>query len=527
MDGLLLNNETSHFQTSLSTSCYFRQISLSARNIPVNITLINLSRTLSSDGSRLISALLKREGHHVTNIFLSRVNSAIYESAELRQLHEFLHNTDLVMVGVYSSYVSRAILVTDFIHSQYPRLKVIWGGPHCISMPEPSLRYADGICFSEGDLAIVELANKLSDGLDFMDTPNMSFNVNGSLVINQALPPIADLDGLPYYDYDLKNQFLLDHNIVPLTTEILRQRHAYYPYNVPTYYFLTSRGCPYLCSYCNNSRYINLFGHNSLRFMSVDRIISELEDTFHQLDFFEMLFFADDDFFARPIKQIEDLAVKYKQKIGLPFIINSSANTYHKEKMELLLDAGLKCIQMGVQSGSQRVIDDVFTRNIKVSKTHEVINLIAPYHETHKLDLLLDFIIDNPYETRDDVIATYNFLVDLPLHIMVNIFYLAFFPGTPIYERALKDGYIEPYDEKVSTFNFSSREGIRVRFQKNYEMLLVLLLRRWRLRCLDHQFRWRHHIPTWFFHFLGSRPLRVLALIFPKSFFGYLCQKLQ
>lgn len=493
----------------------------------MNITLINLSRTLSSDGSRLISALLKRAGHHVTNIYLSRAASAIYVTDEFRQLHEILRATDLVMVAVYSSYVSRAILVSEFIHSEYPGLKVIWGGPHCISVPELSLQHADGICFSEGDQAVVELVNKLADGKDYTDTPNMAFNINGTHVINQALPPFADLDSLPYYDFDLKDQFLLDQGIVPVTRDIIRKRHANYPYNKPTYFFLTSRGCPKECSYCNNSRYISLFGHNSLRFMSVDRIISELEYTFHHLDFFEMLFFSDDDFFARPLKQIEDLAVKYKQKIGLPFIINSSANTYRKEKMEVLLDAGLKCIQMGVQSGSQRIIDDVFTRNIKVTKTRQVISQIAPYHGTHGLNLLLDFIIDNPYETRDDVMETYKYLVDLPPQAMVNIFYLAFFPGTPIYERALKDGYIEPYDEVSSTFKFSSREGIRVRYQQNYEMMLVLMVRRWRLRCLDNQFRWRRQVPQWVFQFFGSSPMRAIATIFPETFFRDMCQKLQ
>jgi radical SAM superfamily enzyme YgiQ (UPF0313 family) len=492
----------------------------------MNITIINLSRTLSSDGSRLISALLKRAGHHVTNIYLSRAASAIYEIDEFRQLHEILLGTDLVMVGVYSSYVSRAILVTEFIHIEYPGLKVIWGGPHCISVPELSLLHADGICFSEGDQAVVELVNKLANGQDYSDTPNMAFKINGANVINQALPPFVDLDSLPFYDYDLKDQCLLDHGIVPVTRDIIRKRHAYYPYNKPTYYFLTSRGCPKECSYCNNSRYINLFGHNSLRFMSVDRIISELENTFQQFDFFEMLYFPDDDFFARPLNQIEDLAVKYKQKIGLPFMVNSSANTYRKEKMEVLLDAGLKCIQMGVQSGSQRIIDEVFTRNIKVSKTRQVISQIAPYHESHGLDLLLDFIIDNPYETQEDVLETYSYLVDLPPHVMVNIFYLAFFPGTPIYERALKDGYIEPYDEVSSTFKFSSREGIRVRYQQNYEMMLVLMVRRWRLRCLDNQFQRHRQAPQWVFRILGSKPLRTLASIFPKSFYRYMCQKL-
>ncbi len=493
----------------------------------MKITLFNLSRTMSSDGSRLISALLKRAGHTVKTIFLSRTTSSIYEADELRQLGHILGDTDLVMIAVYSSYVARAILVTEFIHAEYPGVKVIWGGPHCISVPELSLCHADGICFSEGDQAVIDFVNKMETNQDYTDTPNMAFNINGSFVVNEALPPFSDLDSLPYYDYDLKDQFLLDRDLFPMTKEIIRKRHAYYPYNKPTFFFLTSRGCPNRCSYCNNSRYITLFGRNSMRFLSVDRIISELEHTLNHLDFFELLFFSDDDFFTRPMNQIEDLAVKYKQKIDLPFIITTSANTYRKEKMEPLLDAGLKCIQMGVQSGSQRIIDDVFTRNVKVSKTREAVRQIVPYKKTHDLDLLLDFIIDNPYETRNDIIQTYDYLVDLPLHTMINIFYLAFFPGTPIYDEALKDGFIEPYQEKSSTFKFSTREGIRVRYQKNYEMFLVLLIRQLRLRCLDHQSRWREYIPGSVFRFLGSRPIRAMASLLPESFYEFLCLKMQ
>lgn len=493
----------------------------------MNITLFHLSRTLSSDGTRLISALLKRAGHHVINIYLSRAAAASYQTHELRGLHDILRETDLAMVGVYSSYVSRAIAITNFIHSEYPRVKVVWGGPHCISVPDLSLRHADGICFSEGDQAVVELAEKLAAGRDYTDTPNMAFNVGGKRIVNPALPPFADLDSLPFYDYELKDQFLLDNGLAPLNRDMIRDRHAYYPYNRPTYYFLGSRGCPNRCSYCNNSRYISLFGHNSIRFMSVDRIIRELEHTFQHLDFFEMVFFGDDDFFIRPLKQIEELATAYRRKIGLPFIVNASANTWRKEKMEPLLDAGLKCIQMGVQSGSQRVLDEVFTRNVKVAKTREAVGRIAPYKKTRGLDLLLDFIVDNPYETGDDVMATVNYLADLPAQVLVNIFYLAFFPGTPLYERALQDSHIEPYDEASSTFKFSSREGVRVRYQRNYEMLLVLLVRRWRLRCLDYQFKRRRQLPRWVFRLLGTRAMRRLAGLLPESFFGYCCRKLQ
>jgi anaerobic magnesium-protoporphyrin IX monomethyl ester cyclase len=479
----------------------------------MKIALINVSSTLTSDGSRLISALLKRSGHAVRTVFLARSEPLGYEPEELEPLNEILKDSDLVMIAVYSSYAIRAVQVTDFVRKKYPGMKVIWGGPHCISVPELGLRYADGICYSEGDEAVPEFVRRLEAGTDYQSTPNMAFNVNGSPVINAILPPFSNLDSLPYYDYNLDDHFLLNQGLFQMSREKFRERSAGYPLYVPTYYFTTSRGCPHQCAYCNNCRYVAMFGRNPMRFHSIERVISELEHTLADLDFFRLIGFGDDDFFMRPKKQIEEFAEKYKKRVGLPFGVAVSANTYNREKMEMLLGAGLKLIQMGVQSGSQRVLDEVYERKIRISKTVEVVRQIAPYHETHGLAFLLDFIVDNPYETRDDIIQTYRYLIDLPLHAVVNIFFLAFFPGTPIYERALKDRIIRPYDEKAFRFYIKGR----VQYQKNYEAFLVLLE-----HYLRRHLQVRRRIPRGVLSLLGARPVRGIASLFPETFYAFM-----
>jgi anaerobic magnesium-protoporphyrin IX monomethyl ester cyclase len=479
----------------------------------MRIALINVSSTLTSDGCRLISALLKRTGHSVKSVFLARSEPRVYGEKELEPLDDILKESDLVMIGVYSSYAIRAVHVTAFVRKRYPGMKVIWGGPHCISAPEESLRYADGVCFSEGDEAVPEMVRRMEAGEDYLTSPNMAFNLNGTTIINRTLDPFTDLDGLPFYDYEFEDQFLLNRGLFPMSPERFRERSAGYPYYIPTYYFTTSRGCPHKCAYCNNCRYVAMFGRNPMRFHRVERVIVELEHILSRLDFFKMVGFGDDDFFMRPKRQIREFAEKYKKRIGLPYGVAVSANTYDREKMELLLEGGLRFIQMGVQSGSQRILDEVYDRNIKVSKTKEVVRQIAPYHRSHGLDFLLDFILDNPYETRDDIIETYRYLVDLPLHVMVNIFFLAFFPGTPIYERALRDGVIRPFDEKAFRFYIKSK----VQYQKNYETFLILLERYLRRRS-----SLRTHIPGAMLDMLGSQILRRMSSLLPGSFYAYL-----
>jgi radical SAM superfamily enzyme YgiQ (UPF0313 family) len=252
-----------------------------------------------------------------------------------------------------------------------------------------------------------------------------------------------------------------------------------------------------------------MFGKNIMRFYSVDRVIEEIKYTLNTLPFIEFIVFGDDDFLARPKKQLEALAARYKKEIGLPFGAAASPLTYRKEKMEILLDQGLTAFNLGIQSGSQRVINEVYNRKIPLALTSKIIKEIAPYAAARDLTVITDFIIDNPYETRDDIIQTYNYLLNLPPSFKPNLFYLSFYPGTPIYERAMKDGFIQESDLEI----FRSYTGSSLRYQKNYETFLVLLLRIARLHPKLQK------IPRWVFRLLGSNLVRKLAALLPDALY--------
>ena len=441
-----------------------------------------------------------------------------YLPNELKALDETLRKTDLLLIGVYSSYAIRARQLTDYVRKKYPGLMVIWGGPHCISAPELSLRHADGVCFSEGDEVIVDLMDKIESGREYLDCPNMAFNVNGSRVINRVLPPFSDLDSLPYADYDLDDHFLLDGDLFQMTKDRLKQHLAGYPYYIPTLYVTTSRGCPHNCAYCNNCRYVAMFGRNSMRFHSTDRVLSELKYTVEKLEFVNFIGFGDDDFFMRSRSNLEEFAQKYKEEIGLPFGIALSANTFQRTKLEFLLDAGLRAVQIGVQSGSQRILHQVFNRKIPTKKSMAVLHELAFYQNILKIDVLVDFIIDNPYETRKDIFNTYEYILNMPQHAKINLFFLSFFPGTPLYHRAIKDGIIEPFTEDA--FRFYTRSSIR--YQKNYETLLILLLRR-----LKRSSRATDRISQFVMNVLGSAVMRKLGSLLTEPTCSRLAKVIQ
>jgi radical SAM superfamily enzyme YgiQ (UPF0313 family) len=433
-------------------------------------------------------------------------------------LDGLLSDVDIVMISVYSSYAIRAVQLTDYVHERFPDLKVIWGGPHCISVPEIGLGSADGICFSEGDEAVIDLVDRLERGADWTATPNFAFRVDGSLVTNPVRPPFNNLDSLPYYDFDLADQYLLDGTLEALTADALKARLAGYPYRVPIFYYMSSRGCPHDCAYCNNCRYTALWGRSVLRMQGVERVIEELAWQLQRLPYIEFVAFGDDDFFIRPLSQLETFAALYKEKIGLPFGVAVSARTWRKDKAEALMDVGLTTVQMGVQSGSQRVLDEVYNRTLSIAKVRAAGEEIASYSRTRGLRLHLDFIIDNPYESRDDVARTYRYILDTPWSVRLNVFFLAYFPGTPLYERALADGYIGPYSQRA----FRPYTRSRLRYQRNWETFLILLVRFLRLAVKK---RKRSLLVS--LELLGSRPVRTTMSLFPGALFSGLARSLQ
>ncbi len=485
----------------------------------MKIGLVNVAgRLATGDGSRLISALLKRAGHRVTSVYLSRTEPLSYERAELAQLDGVFGDADVIMIGVFSSYAMRAVQVTDYVHERWPGRLVFWGGPHCVGAPELGLRHADGICFSEGDEAVPELVARLERGGDWKGTPNFAFLEGGHVVKNAVLPPFRDLDGLPYYDYDLEDQHLLNGDLVPLTMERLKPRLLGYPNRTATLYYMASRGCPHNCSYCSNCRYHAMWGSSPLRLLGVDRTLDELEYQIKRFGCIEFVGFSDDDFFQRSPVQLERFAKEYKRRIGLPFGVMVSARTFRRDKMDMLIDAGLTVVKMGVQSGSQRVLDEVFNRPLSIPKTKEVVRELGVYERWHGLSLILDFIIDNPWETREDVHQTVRYLLDIPPRTLLNVFFLTYFPGTPVYDRAVAEGIIKAFSLRA----FRPYTRARLRFQRNWEAVLILLIRLLRMAV-----RRKSTVMDTFLRLCVSRPIRLVMGLLPRSFFAGLARGVQ
>lgn len=431
----------------------------------MKILLFNCAKLLTSDGARMISALLKREGHEVKMVCLTKefapgdVRTANFTEEELDECRALIEPADLVMMAVLSPYSIRAAAISYFIRLNYPEKKILWGGPHCVSSYETALKHADMVCYAEGEEVVTDLAARIARGEDYTDVDNMAFMVNGEVKVNPLRPRDEDLDGLPMPDFDFEDQYILDDGLHPMNPDIFLDKAGRYGFGEPAYFCLTSKGCPHQCSYCNNVRYIKMYGRQRIRFRGAGSVMKELELMLARFPRIRKVWFPDDDFFSRDLESLKELMTPYKEKIGLPFAACCSFNTFRKEKMEVLVDAGLRFLEFGVQSASPRTLSEVYNRRVPLDRSHEVIRQVMEYSKSHGVRLMLDFIIDNPYETEEEVFETVRYLSSLPKGIEINVFSLCFFPGTPIFDRAVNDGYIDAEDESV--YNIGYKHVIR------------------------------------------------------------------
>jgi anaerobic magnesium-protoporphyrin IX monomethyl ester cyclase len=257
-----------------------------------------------------------------------------------------------------------------------------------------------------------------------------------------------DLDQLPPPDYDLEDNYILINrkNLLPLTEKNMRDFLGL------TYWTMYSRGCPFSCAYCCNDAYKRI--HKDLvklRVKSPQCMVKELEDIQKKFPYIRYINFQDDTFFALSEKEIKAFAEHYQKHIQLPFLVPGlNPSVFTENKFDYLVKSGLLRTRMGIQSGSPRVVKEIYKRTQDNQKIIGISKSLQKYSKKMTMPNY-DIIIDNPWETKEDILKTIDLLGLLTPPFSLNIFSLEFFPGTRLHDRALQenlfseDGKYKPY----------------------------------------------------------------------------------
>lgn len=432
------------------------------KNFP--IALISLYNAYNL-GIRYIHAMLKDQGYNVQLIFFGRIsaNDAVVPSEkDFENLMNILRDNKIKFIGMSvscSTYFEAGCEIATRIKNEMPEITQLWGGVHATLCSEDCLEYADFVCKGEGEYPTLDLVNALIKGEDTSKIDSIWFNdQNGEIVENPIRHVIRDLDALPYPTWDDDGKWVV------LNDEVINEEIA----KRDTWVFtMTSRGCPFQCTYCVNNAYHLHYkeqGMNKMRFRSVDNVIEELRAMRDTVDNFNQrhIGFYDDEF-SVSMEWITEFSEKFTSEFDNTFWCYFHPNLIKEEMVVPLKNMGLTQIDMGVQTGSDRVRKDIYHRPESNAKILSIMKML----QRNKISVALDVITDNPYETEEDKIESLDFFLSLPRPYEINFYSLIWFPGVELTEWALRDGHItrddvedrskKTMEQFVATFKWDKR----------------------------------------------------------------------
>jgi radical SAM superfamily enzyme YgiQ (UPF0313 family) len=420
--------------------------------------LISLQSNAYVTGIKYISASILSRGHDARILLMPGYLEKTLDEATEKFIEEY--DPDLIGIGLMSIEFYPAKNLTRLLRDRFDK-PIIWGGVHAIIRWKECLEFADYVCIGEGESAIVSLLEHLKEKGRGVD-PEIHNIVAGNSPAAGIANAVAErnLDSLPLQEY-LPNCFfgLHDGKIVNFSQNpgIFRR---YALYGGTCHMMITTRGCPFNCSYCANSYLRNVYG-SKVRERSVENCVRELLDVKRD-PFVLYINFEDDCFFSHDHEWVEKFCVEYKKHVGLPFIVRAIPTMLDRDKLFMLKEAGLSMVVMGIQSGSDRVNYDIYGRRIRFSSVKEAARMIndvkaAPFYE---------MIVDNPYVTEEEEMETVSAMADLKRPYIISLAHLTFFPGTPLAERAIRDNiadseeYLYRYIVKVDRTYLNRLLGI-------------------------------------------------------------------
>jgi radical SAM superfamily enzyme YgiQ (UPF0313 family) len=345
-----------------------------------------------------------------------------------QQIHRF--KPDVVGITTMTSKFPMAIRIAEIAKTLDPDIRVVIGGHHSSIFGQKLIqdRNIDFAVIGEGEITFLELVNRMCDAHpDYARVTGLAYKSGGRIFVNEPRELLTNLDVLPIADRDLiiNDGFVTENNI------------------------MTSRGCPFNCSYCG----AQVIWKRKVRRRSVQNVVCEIEYLFKRSPSRSINFW--DDSFTSDRKYTEEMVNALKKFDGLRFSCITRLDLVDQRTLAQLKDAGCSMILFGIESGNDDIlkrIDKKMTRELIKQKTGMVDAIGIPW--------LGFFIMGYPGETRETILQSLDFMKELnPSYAEINIFNPL--PGTRVWNELQQQGKVSG-DMDFSRFSQASTENFFV-----------------------------------------------------------------
>lgn len=317
----------------------------------------------------------------------------------------------------------------------------ILGGPHLTLMPDESLMRAevDFVARGEAEETLVEFADAIGAQHTVplqMSIPNikgLSYrDSSGKIIHNPPRLLAQNLDAIPFPAYQL---FKIERytNLQPLTDGLDPRARAYT--------IVTSRGCPYKCTYCSKP-----ITGNTWRARSVDKVLAEWKMLVE--DFGATEIGVTDDIWNLNLNRAKEIC-RGLIELGLnrvPWITIHGMKVNHTdaELFQLMKRAGCTRVGFGVESGDENIIKSV----IKKAQTLDQVRAAFRNAKAAGIETMGFFIFGMPGETEETMEKTIRFALELDPDV-ANFMMAAPYPGTELWDLLQREGriYARHWDE--------------------------------------------------------------------------------
>jgi len=344
-------------------------------------------------GLMYLASILRAKGHKTKILDLFSFNENYKKLSEIFKKKLF----DIVGITGMSFQHNTILKISSLIKKINSEIKIILGGAHASALPFFLLKNEniDFLLRGEAEFSLPALLNVIDNPREWQNIPGLCYKTNEKIKIS---PPeiVKNIDLIPIPAWDLIN-----------FKKYSGSPHGFFYKKEPIGQIITSRGCPYACTFCA----AHIIHSKKWRPHSPARVLSEIDYLVNELGIQEI--HIEDDNFSVNLQRAKTIfkgIIKKKYNLSIAFPNGIRIDRIDEELLKLMKSAGVYSLTFGIESGSPRILQRV-KKNLSLNFLEKQLKKIKKFgFTTHGF-----FIIGFPYEKIEDIEETINFSLKINL----------------------------------------------------------------------------------------------------------------
>lgn len=382
-----------------------------------------------------LAAWIDKHGHH------SKIHDCYAFPGQDEKIYEYIKNAQPEFIGfstTTSSFLD-GVRIAEKVKSIKHDIKVIFGGVHISALRDQLLKDYSVIDFGvvgEGEQTLLEIMENTHT--DFSGIEGLIHRSNGEVIFNGFRKKLIHMDDLPFPAYEKLHGFPKSYQL-PIFS---------YP-KAPNTTVITSRGCPYECSYCDRSVFRKTYRYNSPDYMVNLLIYLQKKFNIKHVNIY-------DDTFTLHRKRVMDFCeLKIKSKLEMTFNCAARAEQIDLEMLKMMKKAGCWMVSLGIETGDLELLKKhrSYLPKDKVENPLEDIREKILLIKKAGLRAKGLFMMGLPGETEKTIDQSMAYVFSLPLDEF-NLAKLTPFPGAPLYSDVKNCGSFYEDWEMMNALNF-------------------------------------------------------------------------